>query len=109
MQYSGNLADMRERFQNLRGVQPRGVLGTIENPIRPGTQQPFQPQQPGTQQPGTQQPVIGGLGPLPNNLGPMRQPLQQAAPTQPVTAMKKGGVVRGGRAEIKGTRPAKLS
>jgi hypothetical protein len=38
----------------------------------------------------------------------MRGPTQ-AAPTQPVTAMKKGGVVRGGRAEIKGTRPAKLS
>jgi hypothetical protein len=36
-------------------------------------------------------------------------PTQQAAPVQPVPAMKKGGVVRGGRAEIKGTRPAKLS
>jgi hypothetical protein len=71
-----------------------------------------------------------GLGPRPNNFGPMqgvgdprlgaatlpgnvlqmqmRGP-QQAAPAQPVPAMKKGGVVRGGRAEIKGTRPAKLT
>ena len=35
-------------------------------------------------------------------------PAQQTAPVQPVPAMKKGGVVRGGRAETKGTRPAKL-
>ena len=67
--------------------------------------------------------VRGGMGPLPNNLGPMQQPVgdprtgaafipgnrmqemmkgpQQAAPTQPVPAMKKGGIVRGGRAETK--------
>jgi len=74
--------------------------------------------------------VRDGMGPLPNNFGPMQQPVgdprtgaafipgnrmqemmrgpQQAAPTQPVPAMKKGGIVRGGRAETKGTRPAKL-
>jgi hypothetical protein len=72
-------------------------------------------QQPGRQQVETRYTttnVIGDprLGPIPNNLGPMQMTtITQAAPTQPVTAMKKGGVVRGGRAEIKGTRPAKLS
>ena len=32
----------------------------------------------------------------------------QAAPAQPIAAMKKGGYIRGGRAEIKGHRKAKL-
>ena len=56
-----------------------------------------------------------GVQPLPASPGPLggqlTQPApmqQQAAPVQPVPAMKKGGVVRGGRAETKGTRPAKL-
>lgn len=43
-----------------------------------------------------------------NKMQEMMRGPQQAAPVQPVAAMKKGGVVRGGRAEIKGTRPAKL-
>jgi hypothetical protein len=138
------------------------------NPVRPGMIQPAMvgaPPQPirnlSNMQPINISPfnstpggVRGGMGPLPNNFGPMQPSSQidpnsprslpfasavgpsmqgvgdprrgaatipgnkfqmqmrgptQAAPTQPVTAMKKGGVVRGGRAEIKGTRPAKLS
>jgi hypothetical protein len=44
-----------------------------------------------------------------NIFGIMSQrPPQSQQPVQPVPAMKKGGIVRGGRAETKGTRPAKL-
>jgi len=58
--------------------------------------------------------VRGGVGPLPNALGAM----QQAAPTQPVPAMKKGGMskkkmqdggmVRGQGAAIKGLKKVRI-
>jgi hypothetical protein len=64
------------------------------------------------QQPGMAQPLPAAPGPLG---GPAPQGgdrfvnlKQQAAPVQPVPAMKKGGVVRGGRKETKGLRKAKL-
>jgi hypothetical protein len=134
---------------------PRGPKSSaVVNPVRPGMQPSSDmilPAMVGA----TPQPIknIGGMGPLPNNLGPiqpssqiapnsprslpfasavgpsmqgvgdprlgattipgnqlqmqMRGP-QQAAPVQPVPAMKKGGMVRGGRKETKGLRKAKL-
>ena len=149
MQYSGNLADIKERLQNINpnliydklrpGVQPLPVAsgsgpfgGSVTQPavvgeppqsilgdprLRaatiPGNQAPMQ------QQPLPTAPNFGGPAPqggdrfvnmLRQQPAPMQQaPLQQqAAPVQPVPAMKRGGVVRGGRAETKGTRPAKL-
>ena len=95
----------------LPGSRPRGNIGGIRPGVIPA---------------GTQQPVTGGLGPRPNNLGPMQgvgdprlgaatipgNKLQmqmrgpgQAAPTKPLTAMKKGGSVsRGVGKAIKGKK-----
>jgi hypothetical protein len=128
--------------------KPRDPNMFSTTPPRPGMQQP-QPSQGFTPLSGLGNPISQGvaqqtgfgLGPRPNNFGPMQQPVgdprrgaafipgnpmqemmrgpqqaapaqpvptQQAVPVQPVPAMKKGGVVRGGRAETKGTRPAKL-
>jgi hypothetical protein len=101
------------------------------NPIRPGMQQPIKNLSnmgPINVSPFNSTPVgvRGGMGPLPNNLGATQQPVgdprrgaafipgnrmqemmrgpQQAAPVQPVPAMKKGGMVRGQGAAIRGTK-----
>ena len=109
----------------LRQKNAPGGLGGGQ--INPGMQQPGR--QPGIYQQGGpprdpnmystlpfRPDIQFGVQPLPAAPGPLggsvTQPApmqQQAAPVQPVPAMKKGGIVRGGRAEIKGTRPAKLS
>jgi len=56
--------------------------------------------------------VRGGMGPLPNNLGSsMPNPsigAAQAAPAQPIAAMKKGGAVRGVRIALRGAKKAKI-
>ena len=113
---SSALNDFMKRYAPF-GDQPRDPNMFSSTPTRP---------------PGMQQPAPGGynmlhggnlgmarpdLQPLPAAPGPLggqlklTQPApmqQQAAPAQRVSTMKKGGIVRGGRSEIKGTRPAKL-
>jgi hypothetical protein len=79
---------------------PRNII--FANPVRPGTQQSQLP----TGQVGD--PRLGAATIPGNKLQMQMRGPQQAAPVQPVPAMKKGGIVRGGRAETKGTRPAKL-
>ena len=108
------------------------------NPIRPGMQLPrltninpnliYDKPRPGMQQPiknlsnmgpinvspfnSTPGGVRGGMGPLPNNLGSsMPNPsigAAQAAPAQPIAAMKKGGAVRGVRIALRGAKKAKI-
>jgi hypothetical protein len=111
----------------LGGGRPINVNpNLIYDKPRPGMQQSQQPA-PVMIQPAVvgASPVRGGMGPRPNNFGPMqgvgdprrgaafipgnsmqemmRGP-QQAAPVQPVPAMKKGGMVRGQGAAIRGTK-----
>jgi hypothetical protein len=96
-------------------IEPRPP-GIGPRPIQPGfSVDPLPPMQPSSQiDPNSPRslPFASAVGPT------MSQPpvmpnssigAAQAAPAQPIAAMKKGGVVRGGRAEIKGTRPAKLT
>lgn len=86
--------------------------------VRPGVQQPISPMQPSSQiDPSSPRslPFASAVGPMQGvgdpRLGAPIIPgnqlqMQMRGPTQ---AMKKGGAVRGGRAEIKGLRPAKIT
>ena len=125
IQQPGFIGDGPPRDPNFFSTTPPRP-GMFDQAIGPGIKQPFTPQAGAITNP-IRQP--GGMGPLPNNLGPMqgvgdprlgaatipgnqaqmqmRNPTQ-AAPVQPVPAMKRGGVVRGGRKETKGLRKAKL-
>jgi hypothetical protein len=112
--------DVKQRILDIQknqlpGSRPRGNIGGIRPGVRPGGIRPNLPFA-----------SAGGMGPLPNNLGPMQgvgdprsgaatipgNKLQmqmrgpaQAAPTKPLTAMKKGGYVsRGVGKAIKGKK-----
>jgi hypothetical protein len=105
------------------GVQQQGLAGFVlskdpnmfsTTPPRPGTV--IDPgRQPGIYQQGgpPRDPNMFSTTPPRPDIQFGVQPLPAApgfgAPMQPVPAMKKGGAVRGGRAEIKGLRKAKLS
>jgi hypothetical protein len=102
---------------------PRNII--FANPSQTGGGKPFGPPINISSANSTPVGVRGGMGPRPNNFGPMqgvgdprlgaatipgnqlqmqmRGP-QQAAPVQPVPAMKKGGMVRGQGAAIRGTK-----
>jgi hypothetical protein len=124
---------------NFIGRRPSGPINTFNS--TPFPRGPINPVRPGMQLGGGQpQPSPGfGLGPRPNNLGSMQgvgdprlgAPMipgnqaqmmmrgpQQAAPAQPVPAMKKGGMskkkmqdggmVRGSGAAIKGLKKVRI-
>jgi hypothetical protein len=110
--------------KKITNIFPRGPkASTIINPVRPGTV--INPvRQPGMYQPGgpprdpnmfsTTPPrpnIQFGVQPLPAAPGPLggqvTQPApmqQQAAPVQPIPAMKKGGMIRGQGIAIRGTK-----
>jgi hypothetical protein len=114
----------QQPIKDLSNMGPINVNPNLVNPVRPRGN--IGGIRPGVIPAGTQQPVTGGLGPRPNNLGPMQgvgdprsgaatipgNKLQmqmrgpaQAAPTKPLTAMKKGGSVsRGVGKAIKGKK-----
>jgi hypothetical protein len=92
----GGLADAILRQQPRPGVQPFPTIPAVSGPLGSTAL----PSAPGP---------LGGQFKLTHDIVRSPAPMQQqAAPAQRVSTMKKGGIVRGGRSEIKGTRPAKL-
>jgi hypothetical protein len=123
----GNIAEYMKQVikPGSLGLPPRPpgtVPGSGAGTVLPGQINPFGPgglpiggygsQQPGRQSVSVATPIGGGVGDprlgaatIPGNQAQMqmRNPTQ-AAPVQPVPAMKKGGMVRGQGAAIRGTK-----